>query len=523
MPVGVAGELYLGGIGLARGYLHRPGLASERFIADPFGEAGERLYRTGDRVRWNADGQLEYLGRIDHQVKIRGFRIELGEVEAQLLSQPEISEAVAVASEGPNGTRLVAYIRAAEGEAVDSAVIRERLGQILPDYMVPSVVVELDKLPLNANGKVDRKALPESGVVSQQEYEAPQGEVEETLAQIWSEVLGVERVGRHDNFFELGGHSISALRVVTKIRKIPLVSGLCITLKDMMTKPTLHSLMTATASQVILINENCEECVPLFCIHAGFGTTLGYLQLAKRFNGVRSVYGIVCRTLFDLSHRDESIEAIARNYVSLIQTIQPRGPYCLLGWSLGRPIAALIAANFEEQGQRVAFLGLVDPPLLHLLQKNMAKMHWQRSFNNFLQIVCGTESDPLSVPDYIVDPLDNEQPLLEWIRLQIDSAHIIPKGLYEGLTAEDLSRGYLTGRSLELAVKHSAGSLREIKAAVDLWWVKDRPRIDTEQLSGQLGVGRVRQLFVDADHNSIIYNESFLQSLCRKIMLLETE
>ena len=214
-PRGVAGELYLGGAGLARGYLQRPDLSAERFVADPLDRQGGRLYRTGDLARWNADGQLEYLGRIDHQVKIRGFRIELGEVEAQLLAQPEIKAAVAVAKETSNGTYLLAYVCTAEGEAIDSALIRERLGQTLPDYMVPSVVVELDKLPLNANGKVDRKALPAPDVVSQQDYEPPQGELEETLASIWSEVLGVDRVGRHDDFFELGGHSLLAVQATS--------------------------------------------------------------------------------------------------------------------------------------------------------------------------------------------------------------------------------------------------------------------------------------------------------------------
>ena len=215
VPQGVPGELYLGGAGLARGYLQRPDLSAERFVADPLDQQGGRLYRTGDWVRWNTDGQLEYLGRIDHQVKIRGFRIELGEVEAQLLAQAEIREAVAVANESPNGTRLVAYVCTAEGEAIDSAQIRKKLDQTLPDYMVPGVVVALDKLPLNANGKVDRKALPEPEINTGTEYQAPQGEVEEILAQIWSEVLDVERVGCHDNFFELGGHSLLAVQVAS--------------------------------------------------------------------------------------------------------------------------------------------------------------------------------------------------------------------------------------------------------------------------------------------------------------------
>ena len=216
-PPGVAGELYLGGIGLARGYLHRSDLTAERFVADPFAQ-GERLYRTGDLVRWRDDGQLEYLGRLDHQVKIRGLRIELGEIEAELLSQPEVREAVVVTQEGPGGSRLVAYVVPQADSELDTSSLREVLGQRLPDYMVPGVVVTLDALPLNANGKVDRKALPEPDLASSSQYEPPQGEVEAALAKVWSEVLGVEQVGRHDNFFELGGHSLLALKVLEQMR-----------------------------------------------------------------------------------------------------------------------------------------------------------------------------------------------------------------------------------------------------------------------------------------------------------------
>ncbi|CAG9164009.1 non-ribosomal peptide synthetase [Cupriavidus pampae] len=208
-PRGVAGELYLGGIGLARGYLGRPGLSAERFVADPF-QTGERLYRTGDLVKWRADGQIEYLGRIDHQVKIRGLRIELGEIEAQLLAQPEVTEAVVVARDG---TRLIAYVACCA--PFDAETMRARLGGVLPDYMVPGALVVLERLPLNANGKIDRKALPEPQAQART-YEAPQGEVEQALAAVWAEVLGVERtgqIGRHDNFFELGGHSLALVRV----------------------------------------------------------------------------------------------------------------------------------------------------------------------------------------------------------------------------------------------------------------------------------------------------------------------
>ncbi|MET3479070.1 amino acid adenylation domain-containing protein [Variovorax atrisoli] len=207
VPVGVAGELYLGGINLARGYLKRAGLTAERFIAT---DNGSRLYRTGDLVRWNNEGQLEYLGRIDHQVKVRGFRIELGEIEAGLQAQEEVREAVVVANEGTVGTRLVAYV---SGSGIDTAVLKQKLGEALPDYMVPSVIVELQALPLNANGKVDRKALPAPAITSDKPYEAPQGPIAETIAAIWAEVLQMEKVGIHDNFFDLGGHSLLLVRV----------------------------------------------------------------------------------------------------------------------------------------------------------------------------------------------------------------------------------------------------------------------------------------------------------------------
>ena len=219
VPPGAAGELYLGGAGLARGYVRRAALTSERFVADPFdSEGGARLYRTGDLVRWNSEGQLDYLGRIDHQVKIRGFRIELGEIEAQLLAQPEVREAVVVASQGTGGARLVAYVSAQAEHAIDAARLREQLGRALPDYMVPALFMVLETLPLNANGKVDRKALPEPERASAQAYEPPQGGTEEALAAIWAEVLGVRRVGRHDNFFELGGHSLMSVQVVARVQ-----------------------------------------------------------------------------------------------------------------------------------------------------------------------------------------------------------------------------------------------------------------------------------------------------------------
>ncbi|PXW79656.1 amino acid adenylation domain-containing protein, partial [Nitrosomonas sp. Nm84] len=238
-PQGVAGELYLGGAGLARGYLNRPGLTAERFVANPFDGNGGRLYRTGDLARWRSDGQIEYLGRLDHQVKVRGFRIELGEIETQLLSQPGIREAVVVAKEGPGSARLVAYVSCHAGNEIDTVELCGALGKSLPGYMIPSATIVLESLPLNANGKVDRKLLPEPEFISVEQYEAPQGEIEEALAAIWMEVLSLKRVGRNDHFFELGGHSLLILQVQQKLQRNRSVA---LPLRMYFEHPVLHEI-----------------------------------------------------------------------------------------------------------------------------------------------------------------------------------------------------------------------------------------------------------------------------------------
>jgi amino acid adenylation domain-containing protein len=218
VPIGVAGELFVGGAGLARGYLQRPDTTAERFLPDPFGAPGGRLYRTGDLVRFVAGGTTEFLGRRDHQVKVRGFRIELGEVEGAV-AREGVSQCVVVVREDlPGAKRLVAYLVPQDGTNIDVAALRAGLKKRLPDYMVPSAFVPLDKLPLTPNGKVDRKALPAPEIKSAKEFVAPQTPVEQILTKIWGDVLGVARVGIEDNFFELGGHSLLVVRCVTQAR-----------------------------------------------------------------------------------------------------------------------------------------------------------------------------------------------------------------------------------------------------------------------------------------------------------------
>ncbi|MBA4143015.1 MAG: amino acid adenylation domain-containing protein [Nitrosospira sp.] len=219
VPAGTPGELYVGGLGMARGYLNRPALTGDRFVADPFCQTGGRLYRTGDLVRWQGDGQLEYMGRLDQQIKIRGFRVELGEIEAQLLGQAGVRDAVVIASESRNGVRLIAYVVAHTGVLLSAMTLKTALGTVLPDYMLPSATVFLTALPLSPNGKVDRNALPLPEQFNEQDYHAPVSAIETMISEVWAEILEVPRVGLNSNFFDLGGHSLLLIKAQSKLEE----------------------------------------------------------------------------------------------------------------------------------------------------------------------------------------------------------------------------------------------------------------------------------------------------------------
>ncbi len=270
VPVGVPGELYLAGLGLARGYVNRPDLTAEKFIPNPFAEPGKRMYRTGDLGCYLADGNVEFLGRTDHQVKIRGFRIELGEIEARLTCHAQVREAVALVREdSPGEKRLVAYVIPQDPNAAPSAEhLRSHLLRVLPEYMVPGAFVMLEQFPLTPSGKLDRKALPppDVGAYVSRQYEPPQGEVEEILARIWQELLQVERVGRYDNFFELGGHSLLIVRLMERLRLV----GLSAEVRRVFESPTLADLASTivggSSERVVvppnLIPAGCERIIP---------------------------------------------------------------------------------------------------------------------------------------------------------------------------------------------------------------------------------------------------------------------
>ena len=375
VPIGVAGEIYIGGAGVARGYLNRADLTAERFIADPFGQGQDnlagaadngRLYKTGDLGRWLPDGSVEYLGRNDFQVKIRGFRIELGEVEAQLAKCPGVREAVVMAREDvPGDKRLVAYLVAEAGQEPEAAELRGQLSAVLADYMVPSAYVTLSELPLTPNGKLDRKALPApdgSSAVSRA-YEVPQGQTETLVAQIWQELLRLEQVGRHDHFFELGGHSLLAVQLVSRLKnEIGEVS-----LNLIFTYPVLSSFSFAlknlselnTHKNIVIIRKE-GKLNPLFCVHPRGGQVYYARRLSQWIDHEVPVYGLSSTGFKKNEIPLSSVVEMAACYIEAIRTIKPYGPYRIVGYSSGGAIAYEIANQLIGIDEEVEFLGLID-------------------------------------------------------------------------------------------------------------------------------------------------------------------
>ncbi|MGB7208328.1 MAG: amino acid adenylation domain-containing protein [Pyrinomonadaceae bacterium] len=369
VPVGIPGELYLGGDGLARGYLNRPELTAERFIKNPFGRNSDgRLYKTGDLVRYLPSGQIEYLGRIDNQVKIRGFRIELGEIETALSSHPAVAETVVTAREDqPGDKRLVAYFVPAERQAVSIPDLSEHLKEGLPDFMIPSAFVELAELPLTPNGKIDRKALPApatTSLLSKTEFVAHRDDLESRLVKIWETILGIQPIGVKDNFFELGGHSLKAIRMFAEIEE---AFGKNIPLATLFEAGTVEKLAvilrqdgwTAPESSLVPIQPKGTK-PPFFCIHAKGGNVLFYRDLAKYLGDDQPFYGLQARRLAGRQIGHATVEEMAEFYIKEIQALQPDGPYYVGGSSFGGLVAFEIAQQLQRQGEKIALLALLD-------------------------------------------------------------------------------------------------------------------------------------------------------------------
>jgi amino acid adenylation domain-containing protein len=366
VPLGVPGELYLGGDGLARGYLNRPELTAARFVPDPFHpESGARLYRTGDQVRYRTDGNIEFLGRLDHQVKVRGFRIELGEIEAGLSRHPQVRDRVVVArEEGGANKRLVAYVVPGAGPVPAADDLRAFLGKRLPPYMVPSAFVMLDTLPMTANGKVDRKALPAPPTSPAAGYTAPRTPVEEKLAAIWAQALGVPRIGVHDDFFALGGHSLLGGRVFAEIertfgKRLPLA-----TLFQGGTVERLAKLLHETGqprrrtTYVALQPEGTKP--PIIFLPSLAGETAYAYRIAQHMGAGQPVFGIQPSDPVGGRHPFAPLEAIASGYVEDLCSIQPEGPFRLAGYSFAGFLAFETARQLVARGRQVKLVAILD-------------------------------------------------------------------------------------------------------------------------------------------------------------------
>ena len=365
LPVGVPGDLYLGGVQLARGYLGRDDLTTERFLADPFLH-GERIYRTGDVARWRDDGAVEYLGRSDHQVKLRGLRIELGEIEAALRELPGMARVeVLLRQDAPGDARLVAYVPSA---LADATALRSHLATRVPDYMVPSAFVGVDHWPVTANGKLDRNALPKP---PQQDVGglAPRTPLEQELAGLFAQALGREApVAVDADFFSLGGDSLSAVHLLLAIEQ----RWRCdLGLGALFAQPTVAALATRIAEPPALADHALGPVIalaatdatgpgPLFVLHPAGGIAWNYRALARALQPARAVYGLQSPALDAGEPMPSSIEAMANDYVRRIVTLQPQGPVHLLGWSVGGILAQAMAVRLHEIGREVGELVLLD-------------------------------------------------------------------------------------------------------------------------------------------------------------------
>jgi len=371
VPIGVVGEIYIGGAGVARGYLNRDQLTADRFAQDRFArEEGARMYRTGDLGRWLADGNIEFVGRNDFQVKIRGFRIELGEIEARLAEHPSVGNAVVLAREDHAGEkRLVAYVTARESSKdvavpgkLDVEGLRAYLSSRVPEYMVPGAYVSLAELPLTRNGKLDRKALPapDDDAYRTKGYAAPTGELENTVANIWMEVLKLDRVGRYDNFFELGGHSL----LIVKVKSLLQQMGIETTVTDLFNCPTIESFANSFSGNSVSAPRRGAYQIrggtetPLFLVHDGGGGEMYFSVLAQYLSSNLRIYGLPGVPSDEPQLR--TMEAMAKRMVNLLQQVQEEGPYRLAGWSFGGVLAYETAQQLLAQGHAVEFLGLMD-------------------------------------------------------------------------------------------------------------------------------------------------------------------
>jgi amino acid adenylation domain-containing protein len=387
VPIGVPGELYISGDGLARGYLNRPELTVEKFVPNPFSDHDDaRLYRTGDLVRWRSDGNLEFLGRIDDQVKLRGFRIELGEIETALYEHPDVAHCAVIVREDRNeDKRLIAYAVPAPGTRLNTSELRNHLRDRLPDYMLPAAFVPMQSLPLTANGKLDRLALPapdDSRPDLSSGYVAPRNPIEQQLAAIWCDVLGIQQIGIHDNFFALGGHSLLAVRLFARIeksfgRRLPLGVLFQRGTIDQLAKLLMETAEDSDVASVLSLQPKGKGR-PLFLMPTIGGGAMVSRPLFERLGEHFPIVGLQLALAPQNLEIFKDLRATAGCLVAAMRKFQPNGPYALAGYSYGGMMAYEVACLLTEMGERVDVLAVIDTGPLRRGLKPHWTDHWKR-------------------------------------------------------------------------------------------------------------------------------------------------
>ena len=529
VPSRFTGELYIGGDGVTRGYLDRPALTAERFVPDPFGdEPGARLYRTGDLGRYRPDGDLEYLGRIDHQVKIRGYRIELGEIEAALGRHPGVREAVVLAREDKAlDKRLVAYLVAREAPAPSASELRAFLQESLPEFMLPAAFVVLPELPLTTHGKVDRRALPApegERSAESSSFIAPRDTLEFEIIQLWEEVLEVSPIGIRDDFFALGGHSLLAVRLMASIQDR---FGETIPLTTLFQKATVENMAMYLRghagrrpwSPLVEIQPSGGRR-PFFCVHPSGGTVLCFSSLARHLGTDRPFYGLQARGVEGYEEPNTQIEVMATQYIEAMRAVQPEGPYLLGGWSFGGIVAFEMAQQLSRQGQSVPLLALLDSGTRPIIEEA-----WDDAA--FLAEMAKLEIMNISYDDLVrLDPEERLRHVLE-VALQAD---ILPAGF--GLAElqrwmriyrvhhEAILRYTPSTYSGRITLFRATGNSMSHPAGVKL----SAPRLDPFLGWGEVSSRPIEVDDVPGDHESLI-REPHVQTLaeCLRRRLLEAD
>jgi len=511
VAMGVPGEAYISGDCLATGYFGRPALTAERFVPDPYSSwgPGRRMYRSGDVARWRPDGRLEILGRTDFQVKIRGFRIELEEIETVLADHPLVTQAAVLAREDRTGSRrLVAYLLLTPGQGQPSVGgLQTYLRKSLPGYMVPSVFVVLDAMPLTPNEKLDRQALPApegKALGREDEVAAPRTPTEAWVGEIFADLVGAEQVGPFDDFFALGGHSLLALHVITRVRER---GGVELPLATLFRASTVEKLAAVidgeagvSSSAAVLLAESKTSsetgAAPFFCCHGVGGNVFRMVPLAQEMAKERSFYGLQgWADLHDVNHMS-SVEQMAVRYAAEVQKVQPAGPYYLGGHSLGCIVAFEVARLLSGEGHEIAFLGLLDGPA------NPAKAAPSkavlRSFNHeaHLALELGVEVDRESF-----ERLSKEERLEIVVEKGIES-----NALPVGFTAEDARRYLEVYRITQEAWLHYRPNRWGGRAAFfSTKTANPKVRaVDPTDGWGRAVLGRVEVIDVPGDHNTML-------------------